>query len=280
MSTNHRTSPFLRSAAGLLGLAALAGVALAGCGAIVGRAQLSRPAAIVHLPPHWRRGQQAPLVIALHPSGSSPAGFEAQSGWDRVADQHRFIVAYLGSARPAWKSPSNVGYISAQIDRLRATYNVDPRRVYVTGFSAGAYISYFVGCRLGAKVAGIAAVSAGMRRQRCRPARPVSELTIIGSQDIIPLSGTARFPAPAAVTARWRSLDHCPNTPPNTSVVGPVTERTWRSCVAGSAVGYYLIQGGTHTYPSSQGPPSAGPDARFNASEAIWAFFDAHPRRR
>src|SRR5207249_862265 len=238
-----------------------------------------RPAPIVHLPPHWRRTERVALLIALHPSGGSPAGFEATSGWDKLADEHGFIVAYLGSARPAWKNPSNVAYISAQIDRIRARYNTDPRRVYVTGFSAGAYISYFVGCRLSAKVTAIAVVSAGMLSQRCQLVRPVSELTIIGTRDIIPLSGTTKFRAPATVTALWRSLDHCPGVPPRVSIVGPATERIWGSCADGTAVGFYVIRGGSHAYPGSPGLPSSDPDSQYNASQAVWAFFVAHRSR-
>jgi polyhydroxybutyrate depolymerase len=238
-----------------------------------------RPAPIVHLPPHWSASRRVPLVIALHPSGGDPARFELTSGWDRVADEHNLIVAYLGSASPAWKDPANVAYIGAQIRRLTARYGVDPRRVYVTGFSAGAYITYFVGCRLSATVGAIAAVSGAMAPQRCKPPQPVSELTIIGTRDILPLTGTSRFPSPAAVASRWRGIDRCPATAPRVSIVSPVTERTWAPCAHGTAVGFYLIGGGHHAYPGSPALPSRDPDARYGASEAVWAFFAAHPRR-
>jgi polyhydroxybutyrate depolymerase len=243
-----------------------------------GRLAGIRPAPIVHFPPNWSRARRAPLVIALHPSGGDPAKFEAKSAWDTVADEHGFIVAYLGSAAPAWKYTSNVAYIAAQIRRISAQYNVDPHRVYVTGFSAGAYISYFVGCRLSATVAAIAPVSGAMATQRCKLAHPVSELTIIGTHDIIPLSGTSRFPAPAKVTALWRRLDRC-SSKATTVVVGPVTERTWESCAGGAAVGFYVIAGGRHEYPGSPGLATSDPDAQLRASEAVWAFFAAHRSR-
>jgi polyhydroxybutyrate depolymerase len=239
----------------------------------------ARPATIVHVPPHWSHTQRAPLVIALHPSGGDPAKFEAKSGWDTVADEHGFLVAYLGSGPPAWKSPANVTYIKAQIASIRALYNIDPRRVYVTGFSAGAYISYFVGCRLSATVAAIAPVSGGMHSQHCKLTRPVSELTIIGTHDIIPLSGTPKFPAPAKVTALWRKLDRCPGKPPKVTIAGAATERVWASCAGGTAVGLYIIAGGRHVYPGSPGLPSSNPDSQYQASEAVWAFFAAHRSR-
>ncbi len=215
-------------------------------------------------------------MIALHASGGTPGGFERTSGWDRLADTHGFIVAYLGSGRPAWKDPSNVVYIAAQIRRLEARYPIDPRRVYVTGFSAGAYITYFVGCRLSSLVAAIAPVSGAMAPQRCQPSRPVSELTIIGTNDIVPLSGTSRFPAPAAVAARWRVIDGCRHGTAVTSIVGPATERIWSPCAQGTAVGFYLIAGGKHAYPGAPGLAASSPDARYDASEAVWSFFATH----
>jgi polyhydroxybutyrate depolymerase len=217
-------------------------------------------------------------VIALHPSGGDPMRFEQTSGWDKVADEHGFVVAYLGSGPPAWKDPSNVAYIAAEIRALLARYRIDSRRVYVTGFSAGAYIAYFVGCRLSSLVAGIAAVSGAMAPQRCRPSRPVSELTLSGTHDIVPLAGTTRFPAPAVVTERWRALDRCPRRPPQTFAVGPVVERTWSACAQGTAVALYLLRGGRHHYPGAPSLPPASPDSRYDASEALWAFFAVHAR--
>jgi polyhydroxybutyrate depolymerase len=239
-----------------------------------------RPAPIIYRPPNLTRSKAVPLVIALHASGGTPALFEAKTGWDSVAAAHGFVVAYLGSAAPAWKDPSNVTYISSMIDQIKASQNIDPRRVYVTGFSAGAYISYSVGCRLSNQVAAIAPVSDGMVSQSCHLARPVSELTIIGTNDLIPLQGVVlrsgtTFPAATAVAQRWRGLDNCSGQSPNTSRVGPVTQQTWGSCADGSAVGLYVIQGGIHTYPGAAGTP-AGPDAQYNATNAIWAFFAAH----
>jgi polyhydroxybutyrate depolymerase len=236
----------------------------------------ARPAPVVHLPSNARQGGRLPLVIALHASGGTPKGFERASGWDRVADAHGFVVAYLGSADPAWKDPSNVVYIAAQIRRLEARYPIDPHRVYVTGFSAGAYITYFVGCRLSLLVTAIAPISGAMAPQRCKPTRPISELTIIGTKDIVPLSGTRRFPAPATVTARWRVIDGCPKSPASTSIVGPTTERVWSPCAQGTAVGFYVIAGGKHAYPGAPGTAGNSPDSRYDASRAAWAFFASH----
>lgn len=185
-----------------------------------------RPAPIVYRPPGLSRSRTVPLVVALHASGGTPALFEARTGWDQVANKHGFVVAYLGSAAPAWKNPSNVNYIGSMIRRIKRSQHIDPRRVFVTGFSAGGYISFEVACRLSGLVAAIAPVSGVMAPQTCNPPHPVSMLSIFGTKDIIPLSGTALFPSVYSVASHWRQLDSCASSRPSrVKQVGPIRER-------------------------------------------------------
>lgn len=240
----------------------------------------TRPQPVVHRPAGLSRAKPVPLVIALHASGGYPATFEATSGLDAVADQHGFVVAYLGSlapASPAWllvDMPQNLAYISAEIKSLTASQNIDPRRVYVTGFSAGATMAFFVGCRLSRQVDGIAPVSGAMRfTDPCRVSHPVSELEVIGTKDAIPIDGTARLLSDAQVTARWRAFDGC--TSHSTTVVrGPTEEREWGRCKGTSGVALDVIHEGTHQWPA---PAALGTDSQFPAAQAVWAFFAAHP---
>ncbi len=231
---------------------------------------------IVHrgatLPPPARSGP-APLVIGLHGSGTSPSVFEHVSGLDAVADEHGFVVAYLSSpmpTSPAWTltdMPANLAYVSSEISRLTSEQNIDPNRVFVTGFSAGATMSFFVGCQLSSRVAGIAPVSGAMRfTDPCTLAHPVSELSIIGTNDVIPINGSARLLSADAVAERWRGMNSC-TSQSSSSAVGPVTATAWNTCNDSSGVGLNVVSGGTHQWPRGQ----------YNAAEAIWAFFAAHP---
>ncbi len=221
------------------------------------------------------------MVLALHASGGDPASFESVSGLDAVANQHGFVVAYLGSlepASPAWTlvdMKANLAYISAETKRLIASENIDPRRVYVTGFSAGATMAFFVGCELSSQVDGIAPVSGAMRvSDPCQLSHPVSELLVIGTDDAIPFNGTARLLSAAAVTAKWRAMDGCARES-SSAAQGPVAEQTSNRCRGASGVGLYVIPGGTHQWPGAKG--EAGPDAGFDAAQAVWSFFAAHP---
>ena len=237
-----------------------------------------RPAPIVYRPPGLSRSGAVPLVVALHASGGTPALFEARTGWDQVANKHGFVVAYLGSAAPAWKDSSNVNYIGSMIRRIKRSQHIDPRRVFVTGFSAGGYISFEVACRLSGLVAAVAPVSGIMVPQTCKPPHPVSMLSIFGTKDIIPLNGTARFPSVYAVAAHWRKLDSCGSSRASrVQQVGPTREQLWSPCASGAAVGLDIINGGRHIYPGAPQAAPGSPDASFHASPAIWAFFAAHP---
>ena len=244
----------------------------------------SRLAPIFYRPPNLDRATPVPLVIGLHAKGSSPASFEASSGLDQVANEHGFVVAYLGSSDPsaAWNPHTNdLAYISSVIDELTAPGNpcgpIDPQRVYVTGFSLGGFETFRTGCELSAKVAAIAPVGQAMLASRpCNVSRPVSELTIVGSNDAVPYSPTAGIPVDTSdTTARWRRIDGC-SSHSQTSQTGPVMQTTWDQCNDGSTVGLYVVQGGGHEWPGD--PQATGPDAQFRAAEAIWSFFAKLPR--
>jgi len=243
----------------------------------------SRPAPVVYRPANLSRAKPAPLVLALHGSGGNPTTFEAATGLDAVANRHGFVVAYLGSPEPtspAWRGADlarNLAYISSEIRSLTISENIDRRRVYVTGFSAGATMAFFVGCQLSSQVDGIAPVSGAMRfTDPCHISHPVSALEIIGTSDVIPLNGSARLLSAAQVAARWRTLDGCSSQSRRT-VMGPAHVNTWNRCNGGSGVESYVIQGGTHQWP---GPRAGGPDSQVPAAKAVWAFFAAHPGAR
>lgn len=245
-----------------------------------GAALGNRAAPVIYRPPNLSLTKPVPLLVALHPSGGSPALFRSITGLDAVADRYGFVVAYLGSlepASPAWRlvdMSSNLAYVSAEIKSLTVSENIDRKRVYVTGFSAGASMTYFIGCRLSSQVDGIASVSGAMRFvDPCHLSHPISELEIIGTNDAIPIGGSARLLSDAQVAARWRRLDGC-GLHSSAAVAGPVTAVTWNRCKDASGVALYVIEDGTHEWP---GPRASGTDHQFPAVQAVWAFFAAHP---
>ena len=107
---------------------------------------------------------------------------------------------------PSWglhPGADDVAFIAATIDRLESTAGIDPDRVYVTGLSRGAMMSYRLGCELSARVAAIAPVSGNMATAdgsayvACSLARPVSVFAIHGTAD-------GMIPSDAYLWAKYR----------------------------------------------------------------------------
>ncbi len=59
---------------------------------------------LLHVPAGLPAGQPTALVVALHGVGGSGPKMEPYSGFSKVADRHRFIVAYPSSAGSYWNS--------------------------------------------------------------------------------------------------------------------------------------------------------------------------------
>src|SRR5579862_2207125 len=133
-----------------------------------------RPAPIVFRPHYLGPTAKVPLLIALHPSGDTPADWRQETKFNFLARQYGFVVAYLGSlpapghqpgAGPAWRKVDeqrNMAYIGSEITSLIKAENIDPKRVYVMGFSAGGTMTFEVACTFSSRIAGIAVVSGAM----------------------------------------------------------------------------------------------------------------------
>lgn len=238
------------------------------------------------------------LVIVLHGVFGSGFRMEADSNFDVQADRLGWIAAYpdgvldgwdaFGST-PSWGShpgADDVAFVSALIDTLESTDGVDPDRVYVTGLSRGAMMTYRLGCALSGRVAAIAPVSgnmadsAGTANVPCALARPVSVLAIHGTADgTIPIAGgfvDIPFSPMADVMAKWRTWDSC-GTGTSVSIEGASTTTSW-SCADDSTVSQRIVTGGWHTWPRSSGAATPTNPDDFEASRVIANFFAAHPR--
>ena len=236
-----------------------------------------RPPPVIYRPANLSRARPVPLDVALHGNGGNPVNFASSIGLQQAADRYGFVGASLGSSLPTWYAPSNITYISQEINQLIASENIDPKRVYVMGFSLGGYATYRTACQLSNQVAAIAVVSnimAPLWRKPCNIARPLSELDIVGSNDLAPVKPIPSEPYVSAdqTATSWRTLDGCTSRS-QTTQVGPTVQTTWSQCNDRATVGEYIVQGGTHRWP---GPGSVGADGQYDATTAILNFFFAH----
>jgi polyhydroxybutyrate depolymerase len=246
---------------------------------------------LLHVPPGIPAGSSLPLVFVFHGMSEDGAYISAASGFNEISDANGFLIVYPnGSAPPgplSWNAGGCCGsalrnridepaFIRAILADLAQTSAIDPKRIYATGFSNGAMLSYRLGCEMSDIFAAVAPVAGILAFSPCLPPEPVSVLHIHGSNDVsVPIGGGGinpssglPFPSINRTIASWVRLDGCTDSP-HVEQSGIVVHTSYESCRNGSAVELYVIKGMGHHWPLSSVLP---------ASQVIWEFFAAHPK--
>jgi polyhydroxybutyrate depolymerase len=242
-----------------------------------------------------------PLVIALHGHGGTGRQMEKFIKLDEVAAREQFVVVYPDGVDHGWNDgreeikngADDVAYISSLIDEMAAQHQIDRKRVYVTGMSNGAMMSYRLACAIPDKIVAIAPVAGEVpAKPPCAPKHTISVLAINGTADrFVPYEGGQIIrdrglvlSAPES-TGMFAALDGCtgpgsnaePDTDPGD---GTHTTRIAYVCPGKLGVELLAVTGGGHTWPGAMQylPKSIiGPVSRdFSATERIWQFFVDH----
>jgi polyhydroxybutyrate depolymerase len=242
-----------------------------------------RRTALVHVP-RRAAGTPQPLYLVLHFAGGTGRQMARISNMSALGDRRGFIAAYpdaLPRARPFWNiggaesKPDDVAFARDLIDLLAKRGCVDAQRVYATGVSNGASMSYLLACRLGDRIGGFAPVAGSyLTDLRCDPPRPLSLLEIHGTGDTVaPYAGRrGRTLSVTALLAAWRERDKCPATGTRKSLRrARATRFDWAPCDADSRVAHIRLTGAGHGLPPN--PPIQGKRSKLDASKAIVDFF-------
>lgn len=239
---------------------------------------------LLHTPPGYQPGSGAalPLVIALHFYPGTGERLRDMIGMDALADRHDFLVAYPDGLAGGFNalvccgSADDVAFLTALRQHLVTDWRVDPDRVYLTGISNGGDMSFRAAVEASELFAAIGVVSGGYIGPPTEPStyiptNPVSVVTIVGEQD-------RYFPTFQAGMSTWQQRLTCTSVEPP----APATEvtRTSTRCADGSDVDVYVVPDMGHVWPGATSGPLAGSDAPIVATDIVWDFFAAHPKRR
>jgi polyhydroxybutyrate depolymerase len=241
----------------------------------------------VHLPPSYDGTTPTPLVLNWHGLTSNASQEEAFTGMDAESDSDGFILVYPDSPDMSWNAGTccafnamtrdDVGFAVALVAEIEGKACVDRKRVYTTGMSNGAFMSYRLGCEHAEMFAAIAPVAGKVGIQSCMPSRPVPVLAFHGTSDPLvsynagTLSGE-NLSVPDTVKA-WATRDGCSKGPDTTYQMGTVTCQTFSACTAGAIVTLCTAQGAGHCWPGVSACPYGSSTTDINASQRIAAFF-------
>jgi polyhydroxybutyrate depolymerase len=250
----------------------------------------------------------------LHGSGGQGQTLLEKTGWARKAEEENFIAVapdalpmnlrarpnffinprmwnggQLGSDLPR-AQVDDVGFFRALLDDLSRRLNIDPDRVYVTGHSNGAAMTFRLGAELSDQFAAIAPVSSICWLKNPQPSQPLSTVFIVGTEDpLVPLLGGESFlpwgkrtTPPIATTIRlWAEATGCPPNPRGRHERGEARIFEFGPGRGETDFVVYLVEGQGHNWPGGKEivPLVLGPqNPRFHATDVIWDFFRSHPR--
>ncbi len=242
----------------------------------------------LYIPSGYSAGTAVPLVFNLHGYTSNAFQQQFYSAMDVEAEQHNFLVCYPNGVGEAWNvdwnfgsTADDVGFISALIDELAASYTVNLSRVYSCGMSNGGFMSYRLACELNDRIAAIASVTGSMTPGYvCEPGQPVPVLEIHGTADaVVPYNGLAGLSTNIdQVISFWVDNNNCVPDPDTTEIENTnlldlctAIRVDYNDC-DDSRVLLIKVEGGGHTWPGTSIIVGVT-NQDFNASEEIWEFF-------
>jgi polyhydroxybutyrate depolymerase len=254
------------------------------------------------VPSTYDHSQPTPFVIALHAGGWTGSQMESYLQFKPLAEAHRLLYAFPDGSILAdtgdrgWYATDiydglfapgvdDSAYLRRVIDDVKAHYNVDSKRVFLTGLSNGGFMCYRMACEHADSIAAIASISGAtyLDATRCTPSGPVHVVEIHGTSDCCALyeggildgDPNRRFPGADLTVEQWARFNGCSqsadSSPPpfdlEASVPGEETtvKRYTDVCNTGGSAELWTIVGGGHI-------PS------FTSSSLILDWLLAHPK--
>jgi polyhydroxybutyrate depolymerase len=277
----------------------------------------------IYIPPFNGDTNPHPAILSLHGGGGTAMMQASTSTLNKFAQGQKIYVAFLegtgaiqtfnagsccGSAQT--NNIDDVLYVQTVLDDIQANYNVNPAKIYATGFSNGGMMSHRLACSVANRFAAIAAVSGGsgefdnanVRYYTCSPSRPIPILHIHATNDRnYPFAGgfgdgvsaTNFYPIDSTITD-WITRNnvtsqaaienvtatttcyHYNVTADTNKPSAPVTLCKENPTDVYDSVNQ-IVFGGGHSWPGGVRSPAAKSDVPlidFNANTYMWNFFN------
>jgi polyhydroxybutyrate depolymerase len=273
----------------------------------------------IHVPPSYDGSNPMPLVVVLH--GFPDNAHDIQSiGMNIEADNEGFIAVYP-NGHTFWRDLSlygqvyyglwnlvyfhrwgyfyncwdfdtvdDVGFIRTLIEKLQTTLEINSSRIYITGLSGGAFMTYRLGAELSDIVAAIAPVAGSIGGKWTvdsplytipEPEHPLPVIIFHGMNDTaVPYNGDPNGTISVNDSVSfWVEHDQCDPTPQiNISESGNIIKKTYANGSQGTEVVLYTVVDGHHGWFGGISFPYEYP-CEISATDLIWDFFAAHPKQ-
>ncbi len=257
---------------------------------------------LLHIPPQYSSADPTPLVIGLH-GGAAPGWmtFEQACKLSVKSNSSGFLLVYPEGVQVAeirtWNgggccsfnessNVDDVGFINALLDSLLLEYNIDATRIYATGFSNGAIMTYRLACELSHRIAAITPVSGTLEDENfiCNPPYPVpimlfhsvldSNIFLQGGYGTKGISGY-KFNSVNHGLQKFATSNNCISAVDSNYFVSENSfyyKKSWHTCNCDAEQILYVTGDGGHSWPGGNtglGTNADAPSVIINANDSI-----------
>lgn len=263
----------------------------------------------VQIPRIYDGKNPVPLLFILHGGGGTGERMPDFTGFKQLSEKNGFIAVYPDAYMRNWNDGreflslrvDDIKFFRVMIEQIANEYRIDKTRIYATGISNGAMMSFTLACHLSEMFAAIAVVAGNLpeRLKHEKPKTPVSVLIMNGTKDpLVPYNGgnikvfskeRGKVLSTDETIKFWIKANNCSEQ----TISGKIPDKvkndgstviveSYRNPLNNVEVVLYKIEGGGHTWPGGfQYLPERiiGKTNRdIKASDVIWNFFQKHKK--
>jgi polyhydroxybutyrate depolymerase len=215
--------------------------------------------------------------------GSNPAQFAALTELPARGSREGYFVAVPHAQGAEWQFSGNgtdAEFVGSLVKSVERAYCINTKKVFATGFSAGAAFTIVYACSHQTQIEAIATVAVEFQLG-CK--QPLSIMAFHGTNDpLVPYQNGAIGLSLPGIKVRgtqlnmsdWARLDKCRLGSRMERVGSQVRRQSWTRCAHSTKVVLYSILGGGHSWPGADPNKSIGlTTQQINATDAILEFF-------
>ena len=192
---------------------------------------------------------KSPLLISCHGMDQDPNYQQSNTHWETVADTASFVVVYPrgGTGMSTWdiSGDKDAKWVEQIIDQMQKDYDIDTKRVYLSGFSMGGMFTYNAMSKIANKIAAFAPTSGTNVMGASKAQRPVPIIHPHGTTDDV-----LQYNQVEGFLKNYRDQFHCPSQAEVQDNYPHQGERatmyTWGPCDKGVYIKHMKLEGRGH----------------------------------
>ncbi|MCW7497684.1 prolyl oligopeptidase family serine peptidase [Leptospira levettii] len=268
----------------------------------------------IHVPKSYHPNSSVPLLFVFHGGGGDMEIQSKEEFYHQISKSEELghIVVfpngyslYQSGKFATWNAGNccgeskkanvdDLGFVKGILSHLTQQMNIDKKRIYSTGMSNGAMMSYQIACSMADQFAGITAVAGTDNTIDCKPSKPISIFHIHAKNDdkVLFYGGAgSSFPDRSLITdfvsvpktvSKWVQLNVCNPTPKIVLQNKDVTCEEYHECKDGVTVKLCVTEDGGHSWPGGKKPSfllgGGSPTKAIIANDVMWDFFRSHSK--